>query len=123
MAGEEARGNDGVLIDERLKHAYIRISHIFHSIIISFLPKKAFMAGEEARGNDGALIDERRPAFEAGISKFYPAFRKHFKYHDFFVSMKTKVRDASANRQVGESDCFCHVHFCLFYVTMTSSCL
>lgn len=55
-----------------------------------------FLKTEEVRPG---LVEERRPLFEAGFARFYPQFTEHFQYHSYFVSMKTKVRDASANRQ------------------------
>ncbi|KAL9651346.1 hypothetical protein ABK040_001298 [Willaertia magna] len=62
-----------------------------------------FKAAEDRRlqvqNNFKDEVLPRIPLFEQGVLKYYPSFNKHFKYHSFFTSMKTKPYDNSDSRE------------------------
>jgi hypothetical protein len=62
----------------------------------TFAEAEAFM--KEQQQNSERLIKEKRPLFEKGMTEFYPTFLRDFEYRSFFIAMKTKIREASANR-------------------------
>ena len=73
---------------------------------VTHTPQATYDDGERARQvmqqmqqRPAQWLSRVRAEFEREITQFYPRFGTHFEYESFFVSCKTKIRDATQSRE------------------------
>jgi hypothetical protein len=60
---------------------------------------EANAAMKAAQLNSDSFLAQKKLLFEQGIMTYFPQFGERFKYRSYFISMKTKLRDESADRE------------------------
>ena len=78
--------------------AYVSLSSVKHTPLIKCKTVEELMKFENELDID-KILQEKRPFFEQEISKFFPVFKKRYKFVTSYFSYKTKPNDNSDTRE------------------------